>query len=51
LLASDGGIDYRWGLGGLRPLAAAAGRNFHRNAPRSAHSVARQSRSPAARFS
>jgi len=32
LLASDGGIDYRWGLGGLRSLAAAAGRqpaSFH----------------------
>ena len=31
LLASDGGIDYRWGLG-LRSLAAAAGRkpaSFH----------------------
>jgi len=26
LLASDGGIDYRWGLGGLRSLAAAAGK-------------------------
>src|SRR6516165_11738134 len=24
LLASDGGIDYRWGLGGLRSLAADA---------------------------
>jgi len=32
LLASDGGIDYRWGPGGLRSLAAAAGRkpiSFH----------------------
>jgi hypothetical protein len=32
LLASDGGIDYRCGLGGLRSLAAAAGRkptSFH----------------------
>ena len=32
LLASDGGIDYRWGLGGLRSLAAAAGHkptSFH----------------------
>ena len=32
LLASDGGIDDRWRLGGLRSLAAAAGRkptSFH----------------------
>ena len=31
-VASAGGIDYRWGLGGLRSLAAAAGRKqtpFH----------------------
>jgi len=26
LLASDGGLDYRWGLGGLRSLAADGGR-------------------------